>query len=156
RSPRFEKSDALVADFDGKVPGLLLEHTGPQSITFDWTARGDAGPDGLHFDLQVPSCAVASLELNVPADRQVAVPLEGCILSGPFPGENADRRLWRVGFAGRSQLHVLIRPGDGPGQPPPLVLATLRTRQEILPDSLEAEYQFDLHSAGSGVRELTC
>src|SRR5262249_11950052 len=74
RQPRYENRDALVAAFDGKVLGLLLEQAGEHSVALDWTARGDPGPDGLHFDLRVPPCAVSSLELNLPADRAVTVP----------------------------------------------------------------------------------
>ena len=51
--------DALLAAFDGKNHGLLIERPGEQAVFFDWSARGEYRPDGLHFDLQVPACAVA-------------------------------------------------------------------------------------------------
>jgi hypothetical protein len=154
--PRFENREALLGDLDGKGPGLLLDQPGSRAVAFDWTARGDDGPDGLHFDFKTPACAVANVELDLPADHGVNVSPDGSLLSGPFPGEKSDRSRWKIGFAGRSQLHVLIRHPTAANEPPPLVLATLKTVQELTPDFLQAEYQFDLQVPRQNVRELIC
>jgi hypothetical protein len=154
--PRFENGDALVGDFDGKGPGLLVDQSGPRTVTLDWTARGDPGPEGLHFDLRTPSCALASLELDLPDDRRLNVSPDGCLVSGPLPADKPDRRLWKVGFAGRSQIHLLIQQAIGSEQPVPLMLAALKTTQELSPDFLQAEYQFDVQAPRQGIRELTC
>ena len=39
RQPRFENRDALLADFEGGKPGLLVDETGRHSLALDWTAR---------------------------------------------------------------------------------------------------------------------
>jgi hypothetical protein len=156
RQPRIANHDALVADFDSKGPGVLLEQGGEHALAVDWSARGERRPEGLTFDLQVPPSPVALLELQLPADAAVAAASDGCLLSGPAPAETPDQRLWTVNFAGRAQVRLVVRKGDGPGQRPPLVLAGLRTRQDVNPDAVAAEFTFDLTVLHQGVQELRC
>ncbi|HXG11796.1 MAG TPA: hypothetical protein VNK04_18720 [Gemmataceae bacterium] len=156
RRLRFENRDALLADFDGRTPGLLLEEAGQHTVSVEWTARGDPSPEGLLFDLRLPACAVAALELDLPDGHTVSVSPDGCLVSGPHPADDATLHRWKIGFAGRSQLHLTIRTGRGTDRPPPLVLAALQTTQKINPDSLDAEFLFDLKVLHQGVRELRC
>jgi hypothetical protein len=115
---RFDKHDALIAEFDGKSLALLMEEPGEHTVALEWSARGEARPEGLHFDLKVPPAPVAVLELDLPAGLSPGG-AEGCLLSGPYPAAAADRRLWRIGCGGRSQVHLLVRPGtDAPPLPP--------------------------------------
>jgi hypothetical protein len=158
RQPTFEDEnrEALIADFDGRTPALLLEAPGEHTVAFEWSARGEARPEGLHFDLQFPSCAVAFLELDLPADRAVSV-AEGVLLIGPGPADAADYRRWKIGCGKRSQVNVLVRPAEGSGQPPPVVFVRRqRTTQEVRPDGLDARYEFDLEAPRQGSRELRC
>jgi hypothetical protein len=150
--PRFENRDALLAAFDGKNLGLLIEGRSEQAVFFDWSARGEYRPDGLHFDLQVPVCAVASLELDLPADRVPAVTPETCLLSGPHAAESAERRAWRIGFAGQSKIDLMLRPADGAGAA--RLFAALESRQALTPDAVEADYEFTLEAAQPSAREL--
>ncbi|MBV9122178.1 MAG: hypothetical protein JO112_02300, partial [Planctomycetes bacterium] len=147
-----DTTDALLGDLDGKRLGLLVEHAGEQTALLDWTARGDLRPEALRFSLQVPPCAVAVLELNLPADRVVA-PRDNYLLSGPFPAEALDRRLWRVDFSGRSQVDLEIRPSPEPGQPP-VLLAWVQTQQNLEPDLVRATFEFNLEVPRQSVREL--
>jgi hypothetical protein len=156
RQPRFENRDALLADFEGGKPGLLVDETGRHSLALDWTARGDPGPDGLRFDLKAPACAIASLEVNLPKDRILGVSPDGCLVSGPNPAESADRRLWRIGFAGKAQIYLTIRRTEPDASMPPLVLAEVRTVQELTPDGVLADFKFDLKTPRQEVRELRC
>src|SRR6202011_5711805 len=48
---QWDTTDAVLGDLDGKTLGLLVHQTGTQSALFDWTARGDLRPGGLHFSL---------------------------------------------------------------------------------------------------------
>jgi hypothetical protein len=139
--PNFENGRALLGELDGKSLSLLAEKEGDHPVSFDWSARGESRPPGLEFDLEVPVAPVATLELNLPEDRVVTVSSDGCVLQGPLPAEAANHRKWTVGFAGRSQVHLTIRK-TGPDQPPPLLLATLQSRQDLTPDGLQAEYEF--------------
>jgi hypothetical protein len=156
QKPRIGNRDALVADFDGKGPGVLLEQGGEHTVAVDWSARGERRPEGLTFDLQVPPAPVALLELQLPADAAVVAASDGCLLSGPAPAETPDQRLWTVNFAGRAQVRLVVRKADGPGQRPPLVLARLHTRQDVNPDAVAAEFTFDLKVLHQGVQELRC
>lgn len=150
--PRFEDRDALLAAFDGKNLGLLVDRRGEQSLFFDWSARGDHRPDGLHFDLQLPPCAVAALELDLPADRIPAVTPESCLLSGPHAAESAERRTWRIGFAGQSKVDLMLRRADSGAAS--LLFAALDSRQTLTPDAVEADYEFHLEAAQPSTREL--
>jgi hypothetical protein len=153
RQPRFVNQEALVADLDGKSLGLLLEQGGEQTVALDWSARGEPRSGGLAFDLEVPPCPVASLELDLPRDRVVAVSSDGCLLDGPHPAEAADHQLWKIGFAGRPRVRLTIRQRTTAA---PLVLATLTSRQTLTPDAMEADFSLDLEVLRSGVRELRC
>ena len=52
--PRYENGDALVADFDGYSPSLLVETAGDHSASAEWSARAESRPEGLQFDLRFP------------------------------------------------------------------------------------------------------
>jgi hypothetical protein len=146
-----DPTDAVIGDLDGRMPGLLVEQPGDHTAFLDWTARGDADGGNLHFDWQVPPCAIGSLELNTPTGKIVTVASESCLVSGPFPAETPDRRTWRVDFANRSQFDLMVRPQDAPK---PLLLAQLENRQDLRPDSIQAEFDFKVEVPHGGVREL--
>jgi hypothetical protein len=156
KHPRFENRDAFVGEFDGTRPGLLLEEPGQRSVILDWSSRGEASPDGLRFDLQLPSCPVTTLDLYLPPDRAVAVSPEGCTVSGPMPAESDNERLWRIGFAGRSPVDLRVRRLEHPGHTSALLTARLESKQYLLPDGVEAEYQFNLKAMHQEIRELEC
>jgi hypothetical protein len=144
--PRLEGHDALIAAFDGKSFGLLLDGGGEQTLTFDWSSRAEPTPAGLHFDLQTPSCAVATLELTLPADCRLRAPAETCVVSGPRAANAAQHRLWTIGFAGQAQLTFTVEQTQNPGTPPPLLLYALRSRQELSPDHVRAEFEISLEA----------
>ncbi len=155
RQARFENRDALVAEFDGRTPALLVEEPGEHAVAVEWSARGQARPDGLRFELKFPSSPVAVLEIDVPAGRAVAV-LDGAVLSGPHPAEAADRALWKVYCGGRTQVNLLVRPAAlaGDRKPPPLTLVRQTTVQTLSPEGLEAVFTLSLEVLHLGTREL--
>jgi hypothetical protein len=152
RQPRFENRDALIADFDGKAPSLLLESPGDHTVAIEWSARAEERPEGLHFDLKMPVCPVAVLELDLPSDR-IAASVDGSLVSGPDPAEAPDRRLWRVGCGGRAGVDLWIRRA-GQTAPSTLLLARQLTTQILDPEGLRATYQFDLEVLHREVSEL--
>jgi hypothetical protein len=149
---RFENRDALVADFDGKTPSLLLAGPADHTVAIEWSARAEERPGGLHFDLKLPACPVAVLELDLPADR-VASTADGSLLSGPHAAEAPDRRLWRVGCGGQPGVDLWVRPA-GAAARPTLLLARQYTTQTLAPEGLEASYQFDLELLHREASEL--
>ncbi len=156
RQPRFVdagKKDALVADFDGSDPGLLVERPGEHAVAFDWSARGEPGPDGPRFHLEAPPCAVASLELELPEDR--AVSAEGCAVSGPHAAEAADRRLWKIVFSGRRSLDLKVRRLARSGDAPVILVRRLHAAQTLTPDAVEAEFTADVEAPRGQARTLT-
>ncbi len=79
-----ELASAVLGEF-GKSQSLLLTRAGTQQVDLHWSLRGDARPDGLHFELQVPVSPQSALELYLPAGWQVSLPEKGGLIVGPQP-----------------------------------------------------------------------
>jgi hypothetical protein len=164
RQTRFENGDALIAAFDGKTPALLVETPGERTVSLDWSARAEAGPEGLQFHLDLPPCPVAVLELDVPAGREVTVLNDGSLLSGPHEAETADLRRWKIVCHGRQRVDrqrvdIRIHPADhlGAGADLPLVpFVHQKTTQKLHPDGLDATFELTLDGLSRGIRELIC
>ena len=158
RQPRFvnaPKQEVLLAEFDGQVPGLLIGAAGEHQVTFSWSLRGDPDPEGMLFHLEVPPCALASLELDLPQDAIVNA--GGCMVTGPIPGETAEHSLWKINFSRRPTVDVRIkRLTSQPGVAPLIVARRLESDQTLGQDVIEANYVFDLEVLRGRVQELTC
>jgi hypothetical protein len=151
---RFENGDALAADFDGHGPAVLVETPGEHTVAVEWSARGEARPEGVQFDLRIPPCPVAVLEVELPANRSVSA-LSDTPVSGPYPAEAADRRLWKVACGGRSQLTLLAR-SAAPAGGSPVVVRQQKTTQKLHAEGMEANYSLTLEALPQGVREFVC
>lgn len=164
RQARFENGDALIAAFDGKSPALLVETPGERTVSLDWSARGESGPEGLQFHLEMPSCPVALLELDVPAGRDVTVLSDGALLSGPHEAEAADLRRWKIVCGGRQRsdrqrVDLRIYPGERPtggADSPALPFVHQKTTQKLHPKGLDAAFELTLNGFARGIRELVC
>ncbi len=155
RQPRYDTSEAIVAEFEGQGAGLLVEGEGDHTVNFDWSARQKAESEGVQFPLVLPECAVASLELDLPANLLVAA--EGLPVTGPLPADKAELKRWRVVFSHRPVLTLTLRRRPEPGQPRAVLAGPLQTRQKLSPDAVEADFVFNNLKVQSGeVRELTC
>ena len=148
REPRFENGDALIADFDGREPSLLVETPGDHSASVGWSARAEARPEGLQFDLRLPASPAAVLELDLPADRTVHA--DGGGLSGPHPSGTPNLNRWTIACGGRSQISLLVRAADQL----PVIRASQQTVQVLTPTGLDATFTFTLQALHQGAREL--
>ncbi len=160
RQARFENGDALIAAFDGKVPALLVETAGERTVSLEWSARAESGPEGLQFHLEVPPCPVALLELDIPIGRGVTVLNDGAPLSGPHEAETPDLRRWKILCGGRGSrrgIDVRIHPADRPAAGEELALfVRQKTTQKLHPQGLDATFELTLDGLARGVRELVC
>ena len=153
--------DAILGLSDGKNLGLVLEKAGSQTITFDWSLRGTTTPTGLHFDLKLPSCPQASIELKLPADHVVLLPSPagewrkpGVILSGPRETDDPQKRLWQLDLTGKNEFELNIRPLTGSSDTPTTQLVQIVTRQEIASDKVKADFEFQVDVPLHPVSEL--
>lgn len=146
-------SDAVVGVFDADGLAVDVPPTEGASLHLEWSARGEPGPEGTRFSLQVPRCAVSVLELELPADRSVSA-TESYLLDGPLPGAAAGWSRWRIVFGGRSRLDLNVRRAEPPGRGPSLVFASVRSRQRLEPDLLTADFDFRLELPREPVRAL--
>lgn len=157
RQARIDNEEAMIAAFDGKSPALLVETPGERSVSLEWSARAEAGPEGLLFHLEMPSCPVALLELDVPAERGVAVLTDGAFLSEAEAGASKGIRRWKIVCGGRRSIDVRIYPVERPaaeGAAMPFVRQ--KTTQKLHPEGLDAVFELTLDGLTHGVRELVC
>jgi hypothetical protein len=147
-------ANATSGELDGKTPSLWIDKPGAASVYFDWSRQGVVAQDGLHFDLEVPACANAHLELTLPADRLVSAGKPGILVSGPQETGDPTQHKWKLSFAGRTRLEFVVRrlQGDGPGGP--VMLATVQTRQELGPDRLLADFDFQIEALHGSVVQM--
>jgi hypothetical protein len=142
--------DAILGDLDGEGLGLLVQNPGKNSLTFNWTARGDLGPDGLRFKLKVPPCPVASLDLTVPNDRIVSLFPRN---RGVLTRVDQDNRVshWLIHLSGQSEIDLVIHQTTGTS---PLVLSRQETKQTLFPDRVEAQFKFQVEVLHNIARKL--
>lgn len=153
RQVKLENQPAILAEFD-HGQALLLEKTGTQVVYFDWSLAGREVPGELHFDLQVPACAAASLELTLPAEFLLLVSPSAGLVFGPEEAGNAGQRLWQVEFSGKPHVNLVLRRSSGPGALAPLHLVHLHSRQQLYPDHVQVEYRCQIEVLHSSVRQL--
>src|SRR5262249_6426869 len=142
-------SDAIIGDLDGKTLGLFLtpeklaSHQGKeQDITFHWSLRGGQEAGGLHFELQIPPCPVASLELTLPAEAAVSVSRSVAVLTqhGSDPGQ----RVWRLDFTARSTVDLIIHHAEDALPTRPLIVTNVTASQRLTPERLRADFEFQV------------
>ena len=145
---------ALLGDFDDETLGLLLKQPGQQVCLFDWSARGASTSDGLSFALGVPACPVTTFELTLPADLWLAVPKSPALVSGPFDVATPGKRLWKVQVTGQTQLDFHVRKIAEPKGAVRAIFAQARTTQELAPNRVTYDFEFDVDILHDSVREL--
>jgi hypothetical protein len=159
KQPRYENREALIGAFKGGEPGLLVDRAGEQPVMFDWTARGEETPAGIHFDWRVPMAPVSVLELELPAGRTLSVAPESCLVTR-HPAGSPDRRLWKVYANGTTVLHLTVVPDPaeeetpGAGQPN-VMIENILSRHNLAPEGEASEFSFDLRVVAQGARSLS-
>jgi hypothetical protein len=148
-----DQSQAILGDMDGKNLGLLLLRPGSQSISFHWSARGVLSPEGLHFDLRLPACPVASLKLELARDLVVSVRRSAALVSD-VKSEEGGKRTWLLNLTGKPQVELDIRPLAGTGALAQPLIAQVEALQEITPDKVNADFKFQIDIPRHPVREL--
>ncbi len=153
---RGDFNPALIADWKGQGPGLLVDQGGERALEIDWTLRGDQGPAGLHFDIQAPASPLATLELNLPSHQAVVSESDAYLVSGPTPTDQKGRNLWRIEFAGQSKLDLMIRPQTD-DRAMPLILSQISATHEVRPDLVQVDFELKLEVSRQPIhRPLVC
>ena len=131
-----------------------IDRAGDSAVSLDWSARGAEEPAAERFDLAFPPAAVASLDLDLPADRVPAVASADQLLTGPFPGPAADRRVWRVAFGGQVRVDLTVRRPGHPDEPPAVVRANRTARYDLTPGQAACTFEFDPEALRGPVAEF--
>lgn len=156
-----------LADFDGKGSGaLLLDRQGEQTVDLAWTASGSKQAQGVRFDLTLPRCPVAVLDLYTPPGWTVSTTPDILVAPQPRPEINTgppsewfgrtvpqDYQRWQVCFGGRPGVEMLLHPAPPASTPQRIVRRQVAT-QTLSPDGVEARYSIDVESSPVGMRQL--
>jgi hypothetical protein len=134
---------------------LLLDRPGDGAVSLNWSARGAEEPGAERFDLALPPAPVATLELDLPADRVPAVASPDQLLTGPLAGPSADRRVWRVAFGGQSRVDLAVRRPHRPGEPGPAVRVHRSARYDLSLGVAACSVEFDLEAVRGQPEDLT-
>src|SRR5262249_47347324 len=153
---KVDNEPGLLGDLDGKSPSLWIDKPGPATVYFDWSRRGTPAGDGLYFDLEVPACGNAHLELTLPADCVLSVAKAGILVTGPVDTADPAWRTWKLSFSGRSRLEFSVRRLNAAGPGGPLLLATVQNRQELSPERVLADFEVQVEAPGGNVQQLVC
>jgi hypothetical protein len=152
-----DDAEGMLGEMDGKSSALLISKGGKPTIHFEWSRRGTSVTSGVQFELRVPPCANAQLELTVPSEYQLIVSKPGLFVeslqpqSPGAPGGKVGQRTWLIGFSGMSQLEFILRRLE---TGTPLLLASVRSRQVLNPDRVLADYDFEIEALHGSVSEL--
>ncbi len=149
--PRVDDLEGQLGELDGKTPALLIDKPGQSSIHFGWSRRGTPIGDELHFDLQVPACADASLELKLPKEYRLTASNPTVLVDGPQADAEGDNNIWQISFSGRSRVELTLRRLQIAA---PLLLVDGKTRQELSPERVLADYDFHIEALHGTVLEL--
>ena len=137
-------------------PGLalLVEESGDQSLALDWSSRGIHTPGDLRFDLAVPACSIASLEVEIPAHLIPVLPQEEVLVEGPYPhGLDENVRIWRIAFGGLSHLEILLRPATVDSLRTRLIANSI-ARFDLSPEAAIGHFTFEYQAVRSEVSTL--
>jgi hypothetical protein len=151
---QLDGSAAILGELDNRQLALLVDRQGEHQALLEWTARGEPGPNGLRFRLDIPASSLASVEVELPEDRVIELTSENCLLSSAASA-NKGRRLWRIDCPGSSQVDFLVQRVIRAAQALPLLLARLRARQNITLDQIEADFDFNVEVVHGSLRELS-
>jgi hypothetical protein len=142
---------AVLGELDGKSPALLIEHPGQRTVFFEWNRRGTLIGNELHFDLQLPACATATLDLKLPEDYRPVASHPGVLVEGPHGADDSRLCQWSLSFSGRSRVDLVLRRLATEST---VLMASTRTRQEISNDRVLADFEFKIEALHGSVSRL--
>jgi hypothetical protein len=144
------QSAVLAVPQPGGAPAVWVDRGGRNVLHLGWSLAGTTEPGERRFELRVPSCAAATLELLLPAE-QVPTVAPDVLLAGPFsaPGK-PDRRAWRLRFGGRARAEFAVRSATAAGG---TAQAKLVAKYDLAPGQLTAAFEYELRPARGSAGE---
>jgi hypothetical protein len=146
------RSAILAVPAVGAPPAVWVDRDGRNVLQLNWSLAGTTEPGERRFELRVPPCPAATLELTLPADQVPTAPAD-VLLTGPFesPGK-PGRRMWRMRFGGRAKAEFAVRAA---GQSGGTSQAKLVAKYDLAPGQLTAAFEYELRPARGSAAEWT-
>ncbi len=150
RGAKWADGPSAILTTQGGAPAVWVERTGRSVLQLNWSLTGTTEPGERRFELRVPPCPVATLELILPAD-QVPTASADVLLTGPFEAAGKPgHRLWRLRFGGRARAEFAVR---AVGQSGGVAQAKLVAKYDLSPGQLTAQFEYDLRPARGSASE---
>ncbi len=123
-----EEGDVLLQGTGDGTYSLLLKKQGEQKVTLELTARVVTSPDGRQIDLDVPSVAITTFELSVPADDQ-EIEVRPRLVQQPVDDGEDETRV-RASLGATKHIAAAWRP-RATAQPQMQLLTSVTNRQRF-------------------------
>jgi hypothetical protein len=145
-------SDAMLyVPNPGGALALYIPDEKKQLLKLGWSSRGLAEPGGeAKFDLRLPSAAIATLDLEVPAGFLPVLTQANALMTGPTPLAGGSS-LWKISFTGMDRIEIVLRRTVGDRVSLFYKLDASYTLNEL---EGRARHEFQIESAKGGVSEF--
>src|SRR6185312_9329709 len=151
-SPTWGDGSAAVLGTFGTGPSTaigLWVPAGRQTLKLSWSAAGTSVAGDRQFELRLPHCSAAALDLQLPADRVPSASAD-VLLTGPFPASDPQSRTWKFRFGDRPRIDFIIRgPGDGSG----IVVASQFAKYDLAAGQIGCTFEWDLRVGRGSVSD---
>ncbi|HQR07083.1 MAG TPA: hypothetical protein PLN21_09685 [Gemmatales bacterium] len=97
-----------IRAFTERSLGLLTGPNGNQLHRVSWSIQGEERNDGRWFQLQLPACPQATMNVIVPLPYRLDWPSARQHLRGPFPVEGENARRWELQLGGEARQDVQL------------------------------------------------
>lgn len=116
------------------------------TLSGNWTARGQRRSHRVEFDLQIPQATVSQLHLRVPAQLQLTA-TPGIVTEHALP-DTADWREWRIELGRATACRVTVSERRRRTQPNPVLLVRPTTTYAVRDEGLrvQADFQVDVRN----------
>lgn len=144
-SARWDHDDAqprMGLGADGRF-GVLVSASG--ELAAEWTMRGRRdGASTLRYQFMLPTCAVTTIELELPARLTPTVDV-GVVL--PLSDPDETTRHWRIQCGGQGSVVLVLSQLDADREPTQLALVKQSAVYDLSPRGLEltAQLELDVH-----------
>ena len=156
--PSWGDRPAILGSYRERPLQLLVDRSGTQRLTLDWSVRTETRPDGQWCRIQLPPAAFAELSILLPDTLRLECPAQrqAVTLSGRDPAPTGMRR-WLVTPSGRanSDITLVSRPREV-STTSALLKVDQRSEYELDLDGVQARFLLDGEIGAGRFRQMRC
>lgn len=152
--PQWPNEPALAGLHQGQFE-VYCQHQGQRELRLQWSRAGERYPEGMRFQLQMPSAPVVVIDIDVPRSHRLTWPNAAQQVSLLSANETADTWRWRITRSEGDQRDLTLLLEPVPTNTSPLSLSIpLQSRVEYRIDPLQSTFRYEcLLTTGSDLRQ---